>query len=279
MALISCPECGKEISDKATACPNCVKTHLHTLVLIMLATIICCGFESCKKKVNYIELSNEIQAKRQSLKKKVNNTYCYKFTKSILTSHFSQIDTVIMSKESTASVIGGKLNYKTAEIGKFYAQIKSKGKVTGTINGKKDVYEYDLFYERIDIDEMDSPFLNDYSLTVKDKDGYYALRIFDGKKEDIKEMNEKIKSNSQYDVIVDGIKVSFLSKDDSGGLTSLYYYSDKTLTDGQIKRVAKKIKLKYGYVLFSAKGNSEYAYYLPDEDIIKHRNGNSKMYY
>ena len=23
MALISCPECGKEISDKATACPNC----------------------------------------------------------------------------------------------------------------------------------------------------------------------------------------------------------------------------------------------------------------
>ena len=23
MALIKCPECGKEISDKATACPNC----------------------------------------------------------------------------------------------------------------------------------------------------------------------------------------------------------------------------------------------------------------
>ena len=23
MALISCPECGKEISDKAVACPNC----------------------------------------------------------------------------------------------------------------------------------------------------------------------------------------------------------------------------------------------------------------
>lgn len=23
MALIKCPECGKEISDKASACPNC----------------------------------------------------------------------------------------------------------------------------------------------------------------------------------------------------------------------------------------------------------------
>ena len=23
MALIKCPECGKEVSDKAAACPNC----------------------------------------------------------------------------------------------------------------------------------------------------------------------------------------------------------------------------------------------------------------
>ena len=23
MSLIKCPECGKEISDKATSCPNC----------------------------------------------------------------------------------------------------------------------------------------------------------------------------------------------------------------------------------------------------------------
>ena len=23
MALINCPECGKEVSDKATNCPNC----------------------------------------------------------------------------------------------------------------------------------------------------------------------------------------------------------------------------------------------------------------
>ena len=23
MAIIKCPECGKEISDKASACPNC----------------------------------------------------------------------------------------------------------------------------------------------------------------------------------------------------------------------------------------------------------------
>lgn len=37
MALIKCPECGKEISDKASVCPNCgtpiadkkVKVHFH----------------------------------------------------------------------------------------------------------------------------------------------------------------------------------------------------------------------------------------------------------
>lgn len=37
MALIKCPECGKEISDKASACPNCgtpiadkkIKVHFH----------------------------------------------------------------------------------------------------------------------------------------------------------------------------------------------------------------------------------------------------------
>ena len=37
MALIKCPECGKEISDKASVCPNCgtpiadkkIKVHFH----------------------------------------------------------------------------------------------------------------------------------------------------------------------------------------------------------------------------------------------------------
>lgn len=28
MSLISCPECGKEVSDKAQSCPNC-GCHLH----------------------------------------------------------------------------------------------------------------------------------------------------------------------------------------------------------------------------------------------------------
>lgn len=27
MAMIKCPECGKEISDKATACPHCGAKH------------------------------------------------------------------------------------------------------------------------------------------------------------------------------------------------------------------------------------------------------------
>ena len=33
MALITCPECGREISDQATACPHCgfpVQSHIHS---------------------------------------------------------------------------------------------------------------------------------------------------------------------------------------------------------------------------------------------------------
>ncbi len=29
MALIKCPECNKEISDKAVSCPKCGKIYLH----------------------------------------------------------------------------------------------------------------------------------------------------------------------------------------------------------------------------------------------------------
>lgn len=29
MALIRCPECGREISDKAVSCPGCGSTHIR----------------------------------------------------------------------------------------------------------------------------------------------------------------------------------------------------------------------------------------------------------
>ena len=48
MALIKCPECGKEISDKANACPNCgapvekkkVKVHIFRAKKLMSYTAI-----------------------------------------------------------------------------------------------------------------------------------------------------------------------------------------------------------------------------------------------
>ena len=36
MALIKCPECGKEISDKARACPNCGNPMNQQGAMLML---------------------------------------------------------------------------------------------------------------------------------------------------------------------------------------------------------------------------------------------------
>ena len=58
MSLIKCPECNKEISDKATACPNCgfpiQDKHLNSQASSTAKTSICpkCGFiyiSECKK--------------------------------------------------------------------------------------------------------------------------------------------------------------------------------------------------------------------------------------
>lgn len=43
MALIKCKECGKEISDQATSCPNCgakLQTEEQKLIVIVVAIII-----------------------------------------------------------------------------------------------------------------------------------------------------------------------------------------------------------------------------------------------
>ncbi|MCI8306553.1 MAG: zinc ribbon domain-containing protein [Lachnospiraceae bacterium] len=55
MALIKCPECGKEISDTASSCPNCgfsirkkqksihLKKHMIKIVIIVFAFLLCAG--------------------------------------------------------------------------------------------------------------------------------------------------------------------------------------------------------------------------------------------
>lgn len=283
MALLSLKKFWKEISEKSFACINQGKKFhfLHTLFFIVFATIICCGFESCKKKkVDYNVLINQRDAKKKALEKKVNKLYCYKITETKLNSHFSQIDTVLMYKESNALIVGGEISLKTGEIGGFYVKVSSKGKVTGTIDGKKGEYDYNFYYHHIDVDEMDSPFLNDYSLFVKDKEGYYVLQVVDGKKDDTQAVNDEIKAMSKKDIYVDGIKVKFLSKDDSAGFIDVYYCTDKKLTDNQIRKACKKIKMSYDIAHFKLRTNErDYAYYVYDGSVIKHRSENSHVYY
>ena len=40
MALIKCPECGKEISDKATKCPNCGINFINTCLIKMKISVV-----------------------------------------------------------------------------------------------------------------------------------------------------------------------------------------------------------------------------------------------
>jgi DNA-directed RNA polymerase subunit RPC12/RpoP len=40
MALIKCPECGKEISDKATKCPNCGISFINTCLIKMKISVV-----------------------------------------------------------------------------------------------------------------------------------------------------------------------------------------------------------------------------------------------
>lgn len=55
--MIKCPECGKEVSDKAKACPNCAypiaEAKNNNLIRIKLGTIKSIGF-SGKQKVSII---------------------------------------------------------------------------------------------------------------------------------------------------------------------------------------------------------------------------------
>ena len=68
MALIKCPECGKEISDKATKCPNCGISFINTclikmkisVVVFIISIIVIIG---CSLYIS----NNEVDAAKESL--------------------------------------------------------------------------------------------------------------------------------------------------------------------------------------------------------------------
>ena len=46
MALVQCPECGKEISDQAISCPNCGYTMRKEVEFVVISVIVICATES-----------------------------------------------------------------------------------------------------------------------------------------------------------------------------------------------------------------------------------------
>lgn len=211
--------------------------RLSVITLSLAVLVMVCN---CGKKKSYSELMNECSAITDSLMRlKSNDAFVLKATNEILKRHFSQIDTIIIKEKDVGLREEGRINETTPQLPQYFVNVVSKGKVVGTINGVKDEYNYNIKTEFIR-EFLESAFSSDYSLTLKDINDYYVADVIKGNKKDINKLNEEIKYKAQYDVIVDGIKVCFLSKDDSGDYTSLYYYSDKTLSDSQIKKVAKK---------------------------------------
>ena len=255
-----------------------IKKSSSICFVSILALFICFGFIGCKKKKTYAELTNEVISIKNSMRKKANNAYVYKVTDEILKRNFSQIDTIVINKKLVSIGDKGDINKDTGTLPSFDVDINSEGKVIGTINGVKDEYSFDIHTE-IAREFMESAFSSDYSLTVKDQNGYLAASVSRGSKKDIKKMNDIRKEDAQYDVSVDGIKVHYFSKDDYPEGAYLKYYSEKKLSDNQIRKVGKTIKIKYFLVKFSTKDDSDYAYYLFDEDIIKHRNPNNRHLY
>lgn len=253
---------------------------VNSLLAIIAITISIISLEGCKKK-SFDELNAEHNAKRNAIEKKLTKRYCYDITKIALGQKFSRIDTIYIIKYSTHANNAGKwtdVSYPTA-------YVRTDGKVKGRINDQEGTFTY-WFETNIDVENIDSKIFQVESMFAEDKDGDHVIAkygIHDSSAEELKK--DKIKKQAgreyakQYEVTVDGIKVRFLSKDDEPEGSYLNYYSEKKLSDSQIRKVGKKIKMKYFMVKFSAKDDSDYAYYLLNEDIIKHRNPNNRHLY
>ena len=167
----------------------------------------------------------------------------------------------------------------------YRAYVRTDGKVKGKIYDQEGTFTY-WFETHIDKNDIEAKIFKVESLFAKDKDGDQIIAkygIHDLSAEEYKknkqESIERRAYAKQYEVTVDGIKVSFLSKDEEPEGAYLNYYSEKKLSDNQIRKVGKKIKMKYFMVKFSAKDDSDYAYYLLDDDIIKHKNPNNRHLY
>ena len=250
-------------------------------LLFIFAVLMSSGtFTSCKHKKTGKELIAEHEANRLSIKKKLTKQYAYDVTKIVLSEKFSKIDTIIITKYDCHPDNIGKW-----EDANYRAYVRTDGKVKGKIYDQEGTFTY-WFETHIDKNDIEAKIFKVESLFAKDKDGDQIIAkygIHDLSAEEYKknkqESIERRAYAKQYEVTVDGIKVSFLSKDEEPEGAYLNYYSEKKLSDNQIRKVGKKIKMKYFMVMFSPKDDSDYAYYLLDDDIIKHKNPNNRHLY
>lgn len=209
-----------------------VKNFTRLILTFLFATILCCGIVGCEKKKSYAELMNECKVIRDSLMRlKSNDAFILKVTDEALKRHFLQIDTIIMNEKGVGFREDGRIDEKISQIPQFFVNVVSKGKVIGTIDGIKGEYSFDLETEFIR-ELLGSAFSREYSLTVKDKNGYYAVSVSRGSKRNIKELNEEIKANSQYDVLIDGIKVRYINMEGN----AVVYSSERELSPSQMEK-------------------------------------------
>ncbi len=74
MAMIKCPECGKEVSDKADACPNCgnpisekaAPKHKSKKKIIVIVLVVCLLSVASAIKLGYDSAAREHAARNAS---------------------------------------------------------------------------------------------------------------------------------------------------------------------------------------------------------------------
>lgn len=90
MALIKCPECGREISDKANSCPNCgykakkeIKLNKRQSMILLVSIIAICVLFGINFLSNSLpkELSLPIQTSREEVHKKIGDDFQVEYDK------------------------------------------------------------------------------------------------------------------------------------------------------------------------------------------------------
>lgn len=262
---------------------NSIKTKISYFSFISICIAICSCTFSCTKKKTFDELSKEQDALFESIEKKANMTICLKITQSVLNDRFSKVDTVVLGKKSKMQTMqDGYLDVKKQKIPRFYIWMVSEGIVKGTINGVNGDYSFTIMSE-IHQDEIDTfnPLVNDYDITVKDKEGYYVAYKLGKNEGGIEKMNEDLKNSRtaakerhKKDNKVNGIIIEYEGEEGA----SYIYSSKKELTPEQIVRAITKINRGSINMIQFNKGSDHYADYVFDTKCIIYVNERDRIY-